>query len=127
MAIFLMCYAIVIARLICYTFHCSKDIPWLVVVNLQSLLFLFNSVSNSVVYAFLKQDICRQLKHFVQIFAHRHFLQVVSFAFGVFKVAPHGHITERTFYVQFTQSEPIRLKHFTIRLDSHGGLSNTLN
>ena len=127
MAIFLVCYAIVIARLICYTFHCLKDIPWLVVVNLQSLLFLFNSLSNSVVYAFLKQDICRQLKHFVQIFAHRHFLQVVSFAFGVFKVAPHGHITERTFYVQFTQSEPIRLKHFTIRLDSHGGLSNTPN
>ena len=65
-AIFLVCYAIDIARLICYTFHCSKDIPWLVV-NLQSLLFLFNSASNLIVYTFLKQDICRQLKDFVTI------------------------------------------------------------
>ena len=67
-AIFLICYAIDIARLICYTFHCSKYIPWLVV-NLQSLLFVFNSASNPIVYAFLKQDICRELKHFVKCFA----------------------------------------------------------
>ena len=66
-AIFLVCYAIDIVRLICYTFHCSKDIPWLVV-NLQSLLFLFNSASNPIVYAFLKQDIRRELKIFIQCF-----------------------------------------------------------
>ena len=66
-AIFLICYAIDIARLICYTFHCSKYIPWLVV-NLQSLLFVFNSASNPIVYALLKQDICRELKHFVKCF-----------------------------------------------------------
>jgi len=69
MAIFLICYAIDIARLICYTFHCSKYIPWLVV-NLQSLLFVFNSASNPIVYAFLKQDICRELKHLVKCFVH---------------------------------------------------------
>lgn len=67
-AIFLVCYAIDIARLICYTFHCSKDIPWLVV-NLQNLLFLFNSASNPIVYAFLKQDIRRELKNFIKCFA----------------------------------------------------------
>lgn len=67
-AIFLICYAIDIARLICYTFHCSKDIPWLVI-NLQSLLFLFNSASNPIVYAFLKQDIRRELKNFIKCFA----------------------------------------------------------
>ena len=65
--IFLICYAIDIARLICYTFHCSKHIPWLVI-NLQNLLFVFNSASNPIVYAFLKQDICRELKHFVKCF-----------------------------------------------------------
>ena len=65
--IFLICYAIDIARLICYTFHCSKHIPWLVI-NLQNLLFVFNSASNPIVYAFLKQDICRKLKHFVKCF-----------------------------------------------------------
>jgi len=67
-AIFLICYAIDIARLICYTFHCSKYIPWLVV-NLQSLLFVFNSASNPIVYAFFKQDIRRELKSFIKCFA----------------------------------------------------------
>ena len=67
-AIFLVCYAIDIARLICYTFHCTKDIPWLIV-NLQSLLFLFNSASNPIVYAFFKQDIRRELKNFIKCFA----------------------------------------------------------
>ena len=64
-AMFLICYAIDIARLICYTFHCSKCIPWLVV-DLQNLLFVFNSASNPIVYAFLKQDIRRELKTFMK-------------------------------------------------------------
>ena len=68
-AIFLICYVIDIARLICYTFHCSKRIPWLVV-DVEHLLFVFNSASNPIVYAFLKQDICRELKHFVKYFVH---------------------------------------------------------
>ena len=67
-AIFLICYAIDIARLICYTFHCLKYIPWLVV-NLQSLLFVFNSASNPIVYAFLKQDIRREVKSVIECFA----------------------------------------------------------
>ena len=67
-AIFLVCYAIDIARLICYTFHCIKDIPWLIA-DLQSLLFLFNSASNPIVYAFFKQDIRRELKNFIKCFA----------------------------------------------------------
>ncbi|XP_078359197.1 adenosine receptor A2a-like [Oculina patagonica] len=66
-AIFLICYAIDIARLICYTFHCTKHIPWLVVL-VQDLLFVFNSASNPLVYAFLKQDIRSELKRFVKCF-----------------------------------------------------------
>ncbi|XP_078355448.1 adenosine receptor A2a-like [Oculina patagonica] len=64
-AIFLICYAIDIARLICYTFHCTMYIPWLVV-HLQELLFICNSACNPLVYAFLKQDIRRELKRFVK-------------------------------------------------------------
>ena len=66
-AIFLICYAIDIGRLVCYTFHCTKYIPWLVV-HLQDLLFICNSASNPLVYAFLKQDIRRELKRFVKCF-----------------------------------------------------------
>ncbi|XP_078355449.1 adenosine receptor A2a-like [Oculina patagonica] len=64
-AIFLICYAIDIARLICFTFHCITYIPW-IVAHLQDLLFVFNSASNPLVYAFLKQDIRRELKSFVK-------------------------------------------------------------
>ena len=63
-AIFLICYAIDIARLVCFTFHCISYIPWLVV-HLQDLLFICNSASNPLVYSFLKQDIWRELKRFV--------------------------------------------------------------
>ncbi|KAL9984121.1 hypothetical protein ACROYT_G006381 [Oculina patagonica] len=66
-AIFLICYAIEIARLICYTFHCTRHIPWLVV-HLQDLLFIFNSASNPLVYAFLKQDIRSELKRCLKCF-----------------------------------------------------------
>ena len=66
-AIFLTCYAIDIARLICYTFHCTIDIPSLVV-HVQHLLFICNSASNPVVYAFLKQDIRCEMKRFVKFF-----------------------------------------------------------
>ena len=62
-AIFLICYAIEVVRLICYTFHCSKYIPY-VLVEVQHLLFIFNSASNPFVYAFLKQDIREELKRF---------------------------------------------------------------
>ena len=60
-AIFLICYAIEIARLICYTIHCTKHIPW-VLVQVQYLLFICNSASNPFVYAFLKQDIRQEVK-----------------------------------------------------------------
>ena len=66
-AIFLICYAIDIARLICYTFHCTKYIPW-ILVQVQDLLFICNSASNPLVYAFLKRDVCRELKRFVKCF-----------------------------------------------------------
>ena len=64
-AIFLICYAIDISRLICYTFHCTKYIPDLLV-QVQDLLFIFNSASNPLVYAFLKQDIRQELKLFLK-------------------------------------------------------------
>ena len=66
-AIFLMSYAIDICRLTCYTFYCTMDIPWLVV-YLQHLLFICNSASNPLVYAFLKADIRRELKKFLKCF-----------------------------------------------------------
>ncbi|KAJ7392301.1 hypothetical protein OS493_011958 [Desmophyllum pertusum] len=63
--IFLICYAIDIARLICYTFYCSKSIPWLFL-PVQQLLFVCNSAINPMVYAFFKQDIRSELKRFVK-------------------------------------------------------------
>lgn len=63
-AVFLICYTIDIARLICCSFHCRNDIPQLLE-DVQDLLFVFNSASNPLVYAFLKQDIGRELKRFV--------------------------------------------------------------
>ena len=62
-AIFLICYAFDIVRLICFTFHCTKYIPY-VLVEVQNLLFICNSACNPFVYAFLKQDIREELKRF---------------------------------------------------------------
>ena len=67
-AIFLICYAIDISRLICYTFHRIKYIPW-VLVEIQDLLFVCNSASNPLVYAFLKRDIRHELKRSVKCLA----------------------------------------------------------
>ena len=64
-AIFLICYAIDIARLFCLTFRCITHIPWLLA-HVQDLLFICNSASNPLVYAFLKQDIRRELRSFVK-------------------------------------------------------------
>ena len=64
-AIFFICYAIDIARLICYTFQCTTHIPWLLV-QVQALLFICNSASNPLVYAFLKQDIQQEVKLFLK-------------------------------------------------------------
>ena len=67
-AIFFICYAIDIARLICFTFQCLKYIPRHASI-VQRLLFVFNSASNPIVYAFLKQDIRRELKSVIKCFA----------------------------------------------------------
>ena len=64
-AIFLICYAIEIVRLICYTIHCTKHIPR-VLVQVQYLLFICNSASNPFVYAFLKQDIRQEVKRLMK-------------------------------------------------------------
>ena len=67
-AIFLICYAIDIARLLCYTFNCKDYIPWDLVL-IQRLLFICNSASNPFVYGFIKQDIRSELKRFLRCFA----------------------------------------------------------
>ena len=66
-AIFLICYAIDIARLLCFTFSCINYIP-MVLVHVQDVLFICNSASNPAVYAFLKQDIRNELKRVIKCF-----------------------------------------------------------
>ena len=67
-AIFLICYAIDITRLICLKFNCINDIPW-TLAQVQDLLFICNSASNPIVYALLKKDISHELKGFVKSLA----------------------------------------------------------
>ena len=65
-AIFLMCYTIDIARILCLTFHCIDYIPW-DLVYVQRLLFICSSASNPFVYGFIKQDIRSELKRFLRL------------------------------------------------------------
>ncbi|XP_022792253.1 adenosine receptor A2a-like [Stylophora pistillata] len=65
-AIFFICYAIDIARLFCFTFHCISDIPT-DLVHTQRLLFICNSAFNPFIYSNMKQDIRKEVKLFFQI------------------------------------------------------------
>ena len=60
-AVFLTCYAIDMARLLCFSFKCINHIPWNLV-YVQRILLICNSASNPFVYSFLKHDIRCELK-----------------------------------------------------------------
>ena len=63
-AIFSICYAIDIARLLCMTFHWNNHIPT-GLVRIQRLLFICISAFDPFIYSFLKQDIWREVKFFI--------------------------------------------------------------
>ncbi|XP_022792238.1 adenosine receptor A2a-like [Stylophora pistillata] len=63
--IFLICYAIDIARLLCFSLKCINYITW-DVVYVQRILFICNSASNPFIYGFLKRDIRCELKRLIR-------------------------------------------------------------